>query len=92
MGNLGNAYRRIGNHQVALQHFEQHLEIARELGDERSEGADWGNLGLTYAAMGDINRAIECIETAIMIFDKIEDPRLARLRSQLALWQEQVRV
>jgi len=33
--------------------------ISREIGDRRGEGARLGNLGLAYAYLGEVERAIE---------------------------------
>ena len=47
LGNLGNAYRNLGQVEQAIQHYQQALEIAREIGDRRGEGplASWAILG-----------------------------------------------
>ncbi len=35
MGNLGNAYYRLGNYEQAIKYHQQYLTIARKLGDRR---------------------------------------------------------
>ncbi len=37
----------------AIDFAEQRLEIAREIGDQRGEGAALGNLGSAYAVLGE---------------------------------------
>jgi len=49
--------------------------IDREIGDRRGEGADLGNLGLAYAALGETRRAIEYYEQALVIDREIGDRR-----------------
>ena len=49
--------------------------IAREIGDRRGEGADLGNLGLAYAALGEPRRAIELYEQQLVIVCEIGDRR-----------------
>jgi len=33
LGSLGNAYHSLGEYRRAIEYYEQHLQIARELGD-----------------------------------------------------------
>jgi len=75
LGNLGNAYVRLGNARKAIGYYEQALAISREIGDRRGEGADLGNLGLAYAALGDAKKAIEHYEQALAISREIGDRR-----------------
>src|ERR1035441_116242 len=47
------------------------LTTRRRIGDRRGEGQDLGNLGLTYATLGDRRKAIECYEQALVILREI---------------------
>jgi len=76
LGNLGLAYRDLGETRRAIAHYEQALKIAREIGDRRGEGADLGNLGLAYADLGEVRRAIEYHEQALAIRREIGDRRM----------------
>jgi tetratricopeptide (TPR) repeat protein len=58
-GNLGCAYRSLGNFSRAIEHHTQHLAIAKEVGDRAGEGRAYGNLGCAYGSLGDFSRAIE---------------------------------
>jgi len=49
----------LGETQRAIQLYEQHLTLAREIGDHRGEGADLGNLGNAYALPGETGRALQ---------------------------------
>ncbi len=49
--------------------------IAKEIGDRQGEGADLGNLGLAYSDLGQVEKAIEYYEQALVIFKKIGDRR-----------------
>jgi len=49
--------------------------IAREIGDRRGEGADLGNLGLAYSGLGQVEKAIEYYEKALVIAREIGDRR-----------------
>ena len=71
-------------------HHKQALVISREIGDRRGEGADLGNLGLVYADLGEVQKAIGYYEQALVIAREIQDPHIAdiaeaqlkRLRSE----------
>jgi tetratricopeptide (TPR) repeat protein len=60
----------------AIGYYEQALEIAREIGDQRNEGAHLGNLGNAYAALGDVRQAIGYYEQALEIAREIGDRRM----------------
>ena len=59
----------------AIALYEQHLTIAREIGNRREEGHSLGNLGNAYAALGETQRAIELHEQALIIDREIGDRR-----------------
>ena len=42
LGNLGDAYRLLGQHREAIQHHEQALAIHRETGDRQGEESGRG--------------------------------------------------
>ena len=59
LGNLGGAYRALGQTRRAIEYLEQVLAIARETGDRRSEGMTLGNLGSAYSDLGERDKALE---------------------------------
>ena len=59
----------------AIEYYEQALDIAREIGDRRGEGADLGNLGNAYSDLGEARKAIEYYEQALAIAREIGDRR-----------------
>jgi tetratricopeptide (TPR) repeat protein len=75
LGNLGVAYRQLGEARRAIEFYEQRLAIAREIGDRRGEGAALGNLGIAYAALGEARRAIGYHEQALTILRELGDRR-----------------
>ena len=75
LGNLGVAYRQLGELHRAIEYFEQHLAIAREIDNKADEGNDLGNLGSGYALLGETSRAIEYYEQALAIDREIGDRR-----------------
>ncbi len=75
VGNLGNAYRDLGQAERAIEHYEQALAIHREIGDRRGEGIWLGDLGNAYIDLGQAERAIEHYEQALIIDREIGDRR-----------------
>jgi tetratricopeptide (TPR) repeat protein len=58
-----------------IKWLERAISASREIGDRRGEGADLGNLGLAYAALGDARKAIEFYEQRMVIAREIGDRR-----------------
>jgi tetratricopeptide (TPR) repeat protein len=52
LANMGCLYLRHGEYAAALSHFQEALDIARQLGDKISIAKWLHNLGFTYARMG----------------------------------------
>ena len=75
LGNLGIAYRNLGQAERAIDHYKQVLAIAREIGDRRSEGNTLGNLGNAYADLGQGECAIDSYEQQLEITREIGDRR-----------------
>ena len=72
-GNLGNAYRRLGNFKRAIEYHEQHLSIAKEVGDRAGDGRAKSNLGAAYDSLGNFKRAIEYHEQHLSIAKEVGD-------------------
>jgi tetratricopeptide (TPR) repeat protein len=75
LGNLGLAYRVLGETKKAIDYYEQALKISREIGNRSGECADLGNLGNAYDVLGEPRKAIEYHEQALEISREIEDRR-----------------
>jgi tetratricopeptide (TPR) repeat protein len=73
LNNLGVAYRSLGEYHRAIEYNEQHLTVAREIGDRRGEGAALGNLGAAYGSLGEYHRATEYHEQRLAIAREIGD-------------------
>ncbi|HHS97440.1 MAG TPA: tetratricopeptide repeat-containing protein, partial [Chloroflexi bacterium] len=58
-----------------IEHYEQALAIAREIGDRRGEGIHLGNLGNAWADLGEVRKAIDYYEQALAIAREIGDRR-----------------
>ncbi len=60
------------------------MEIAREIGDRRGEGAALGNLGNAYEILGETRQAVTRLREALNIFEEIESPFADEARAALA--------
>jgi tetratricopeptide (TPR) repeat protein len=74
-GTVGLAYADLGQPQRAIEFHEQHLAIAREVGDRAGEGRALGNLGNAYADLGQPQRAIEFYQQDLAIAREVGDRR-----------------
>jgi tetratricopeptide (TPR) repeat protein len=75
LGNLGIAYKNLGETRRAIEVYEQGLEIMREIGDRRGEGNTLINLGIAYTILGETRRAVEFHEQALKVMQEIGDRR-----------------
>jgi tetratricopeptide (TPR) repeat protein len=67
LGNLGVAYKNLGEYRRAIDYYEKALAIDREIANRRGEGQALGNLGLAYDSLGEYRRAIDYHEKALAI-------------------------
>ncbi len=67
------AYAHLGQVERAIEFYEQHLIIARKIGDRQGEGTALGNLGIAYKNLGQVERAIDSYEQALVIAREIGD-------------------
>ena len=73
LGNLGVAYRSLGDYSKAIEYAQQWLAIAREIKDRQGEGRALGGLGLAYYSLGDYTKAIEYAQQLLAIAREIKD-------------------
>ncbi len=67
LGNLGNAYARLGDVPKAINYLEQALKISIEIGDKQSQGNELDSLGIAYIRLGNVPKAINYLEQALKI-------------------------
>ena len=72
-GNFGIAYRGLADFQQAVKYHNQHLNIAKELGDRTGEGSAYGNLGNDYQSLGDFKQAVKYHNQAHSIAKELGD-------------------
>jgi len=73
LGNLGLAYKNLGDYAQAIDYHKQHLAICEEIGDKQGKGNALGNLGLAYYALGDTPQAIDYHQQRLAIAEEIGD-------------------
>ena len=69
-GNLGNAYRTLGNFKPAIKYHNQHLTIAKEVGDRIGEGRAYYSLGRAFELSGSICEALDCYRSSVKLFEQ----------------------
>ena len=89
LGNLGIAHAVLGDTRKAVEFYEQRLVIACEIGDVRGEGNALINSAIAHDLLGNRAEAISRAEAALKIFEAIEDPGAAQVRTKLAEWRKQ---
>ncbi len=75
LGNLGSAYKDLGDAHTAIGYYQQALGVARDMGDRRGEEAWLGNLGLAYVDLGEVHTAIDYYQQSLAIAREIGDRR-----------------
>jgi tetratricopeptide (TPR) repeat protein len=84
----------MGNIRRAIAYYEQHLELARELGERRDEARTSWNLGLAFEELGDLTAAIAAMQICLDFERAVGHPdadsdaaTIERLRARLAVGQ-----
>jgi tetratricopeptide (TPR) repeat protein len=70
---LGERYFRLSDSRMVQKYCNEALEISKKLNDRLAEASALGNLGLAYAGLGEIHRAIELYDKQLVIAREIGD-------------------
>ncbi|TDC81028.1 tetratricopeptide repeat protein [Micromonospora sp. KC606] len=81
---LGHAYHQLGRHPEAISYYQRARDQSREMGDRRHEASHLARLGDTHSSAGDHEAARQSWRAALTIFDDIDHPEAASIRSKLA--------
>jgi tetratricopeptide (TPR) repeat protein len=73
LGNLGSAYRDLGEVDQAIEYYERALAIARKIGDRQGEAIRSWNLGLLYEET-DPARAVDLMSVRVAYEREIGHP------------------
>ncbi|HVB74268.1 MAG TPA: tetratricopeptide repeat protein, partial [Ktedonobacteraceae bacterium] len=79
--NLGDVYLRKAEHSLAQSALRRSLGIAERIGHLSIMSADFGNLGMLSARLGDLREAEVYYERALQLAEQIHDPVYASLWS-----------
>jgi tetratricopeptide (TPR) repeat protein len=74
VNNLGIAYRQLGHHQQALDHYHLALAIWQEIGDQWGQARALNEFGETYQEMRQPEEALEYYKQALALWQEIQDP------------------
>jgi tetratricopeptide (TPR) repeat protein len=69
--------------EKAIEHYEQALSIAREVGDRRVESYSLNNLGLAYHTLEQDEKARKMWGQALHAFEDIKSPHAETVRQRL---------
>ena len=75
LGNLGIAYRELGDMSQAIACFKPWLLLTQEIGDRGGEGSALGHLGALYFMLGDVKLAINYFEQQLLIDREVSNRR-----------------
>ena len=67
LGNLGSSYSSLEQFDIAIDYFQQSLEIARNIGDLQGEASTLYSLGNTYQKSQQISQAIQAYRDSLKI-------------------------
>ena len=82
-GNLGIAYRCLGDFKQAVKYHNQHVSIAKELGNRAEEGRAYGSLGNAYQSLGDFKQAVKYHNQHVSIAKELGDRYGVHLRTKI---------
>lgn len=94
LSQLGAVYSEAGQLTRAIEHYEQALTIARELGDRQAKATRLQNLGLALLRLANaepdrseahLSRAADALRRAMDLFDMLEADPLIRARTRYHL-------
>ncbi|MFZ5857034.1 MAG: tetratricopeptide repeat protein [Chloroflexota bacterium] len=89
---LADVYAEMGQYDNARKEYESALEVDRELGDERGQGVDLGQLGTLAMTQGDLNEARKRYLEALSLFQRMgEDQSEAVIWHQLGMVAQEAR-
>jgi tetratricopeptide (TPR) repeat protein len=80
---LGYAHRQLGHHRQAVTCYQRTVELYRSVGDRHGEANGLAQLGDCHDSAGDTASAHTAWRHALTIFDELEHPEAAQLRSRL---------
>lgn len=75
LGNLGNAFCRVGDYEQGILYHEAALRLSSDVNDFLQMGHNYMSLSLVYRDNGQLERALECSQKGMEIFESLENFR-----------------
>ncbi|MEW6724432.1 MAG: tetratricopeptide repeat protein [Bacillota bacterium] len=86
LGNLGNAFCRLGDLEQGITYHEEALRLASEVSDFVHMGQNYMGLGLVYRDRGQLDKALECSQKGLEIFESLDNFKfIATLRVNIGV-------
>jgi tetratricopeptide (TPR) repeat protein len=82
LSSLCKVYREYGDYESAIRYGSKGADLSHEIGADRIEGSNLGNLGIAYLALGNIDIAYEKLVEALKIAERthsLTDQQLWRI-------------
>lgn len=68
-----SAYSTLGQYQESFEYDRKSLDLARKIGNKRSEGIALGNMGVYHALTGNVPEAMKLLEEKLALMKKLDD-------------------
>ena len=68
-----SAYSVLGQYQEALTYDKKALDLAREIGNRRSEGIALGNIGVQHALTGNLPEAMKFFQDKLAVMKELDE-------------------
>lgn len=72
-GNIGQAYRSLGDMDKNIEYLKKGLDLDLEMGAKDGIAIGYGNLGLYYSNVGDLEKSVEYYFKALKILEEKND-------------------
>ena len=71
--NLAYAYGSLGDKTSTIAYFEKYVAVASDIDDKQAVCTGYGLLGQVYAALGEYDDAMNCLQTQLELAEDIRD-------------------
>jgi CHAT domain-containing protein/Flp pilus assembly protein TadD len=68
-----SAYNTFGQYQESFEYDRKSLDLARRIGNKKSEGIALGNMGVYHALTGNIPEAMKLLEEKLALMKELDD-------------------
>ena len=70
---LGNAYDLLCNYPQAIIHYQQSLDLAKEIGDKQGQWKALNNLGIVFRELGQYDESIDYLQQTLTLAREISN-------------------